>query len=321
MDYEAIVEKMEEIQQERWDNNSRFVGTSEYKKNFPGTALLEKHTLKWEPRDRRFQDPDADEPELTGREALIYDGTEMVVIGTRPRENAITFGIYIPCNIAEFKAYNKIVEGYNASSDRPVRTRCPESRYRYDIDLDPNHLDSIPDVPVPKTRRKKVGILEAQLDIVDNDWVIKAYVKNNDNEVVFWSEIVDDDLSMATLRLIDHLFGTLGYRKSKLSGLELLLTGKKFPSKKKPEWVIGKTKRTKVNSFNIVFVLLLPLHWLLRTIVPAASCLVGVWYLLLSMGDFSAFWYALLYGVVIPYLCFPISDIILILYENSKRPY
>lgn len=234
-------------------------------------TILEKHILKWPPRDVRFDEVYLSDHdfEFTDSQFMIdiADGMVVKVIERLPIENSVVFGVYLQSNLAEFERYNLVVEKHNQAwsdqgcpedvfdprtgdiariRDTLVREAEADSPYRTSPEYDPS------DGPLtqarPGTKRDLYIKLKFRLDVEGKVFRMGFVARDSKNKVVFYDYLEDDDIAYLARRSIQELFGNpfiYGNTGALLDGIGYLIQGKKLPICHKhntiPDWPEMKT--------------------------------------------------------------------------------
>lgn len=242
-----------------WERNEP-VKAKEVKRTNP-VSILEKHLLRWPPRDVRFDPTYQANHDFESTDSLFMEdiakGMIVKTIERLPKENSIIVGVYLQSNLAEFERYNLIVDKHNYEWEEQG---CPEdvfdpftgdiSRIK-DTYVKPAEIDDIDyepsDGPLalarPEVKRDLYIKIKFRLDIDGDNFKIGFVAYDAKDLVIFYDVIEDDNVAYLTRRATQELFGhpfIYGSEGPLLDGIALLIQGKKLPLCHKnceiPDW-------------------------------------------------------------------------------------
>lgn len=214
-------------------------------------TVLETNFMKWYPRDIRIHEWLNDDPRYdfnpSEENCHFYRALDLRVMKRDPKNSAIEVGIYTIKNLADFEEYNRLVDRHNdkfgdslndsgidpvsgrSRNMKGVKAYWPVVRTDSPPMPDFHELDELPGTPRPKAKYALAAVIRVSLVIARGKWRIEYMVKNPQGQILAAGCENDADLSEATMRVIQQIFGNhkISTRGDPYAGIHLLLRGAK----------------------------------------------------------------------------------------------
>jgi hypothetical protein len=323
MDFERYQREQEEADVDNYYDSvarTKPVQVSQVKKMSP-VSILEKYLLLWPPRDVRCEMSYLADHEFNFTDSQfmedIVDGMILKVINRNPRDNAITLGLYLQSNLAEFERYNAVVDQHN---DDWVKQGRPEDVFNPltgDISEITEQIVSSADTENPYEKRPRMiqtkgpltkarpnikrnlyAQIEFRLKVSDDRFFLSFVAKDYNSQIIYYNVLCKNDIAYLTRRAIQELFGNpfvYGDIGALLDGIAFLIQGKKLQicvkENIKPAWMMGslKTSNPKLAVSQATSVWYKILGWIFGGVIPVAifwqGVLVRTYYALRGFAD------------------------------------